>query len=208
MARAVYYDSNGHDYTDGVVCDGVDALKCYWRRVIDGEYQIIFRSIMPRNYFDTVCRIVMAGGNLAFIVDEVDMYFKNGDPGEAFGDVIRRGRHHDVELIGITQRPRQMGELRSMANVLYIFETHEPSDLAYFRQAFSEKLIEMIKRLKQYEYVRVPLPYDESTLEICKEAIESAANTRTNDCQIHQQPQPGEPVGLRQADGDPAGQTQ
>lgn len=168
--RIVYYDSNGHDYSGGVICNGLDQLKTYWRRVIGGNYQIVYRSINPRADFDTVCRLVMAAGNTVFVVDEVDMYFDNeGNPGEAFADVIRRGRHEDIELIGITQRPRKMGEVRSMAEYLYIFETHEPSDLSYFKQSFSESLIDKIKALQKYQYVQCGLPYDETGLCICRE---------------------------------------
>jgi len=167
--RVLYYDSNGHDYSDGVVCEGVPALRQYWRRVVDGDFSIVFRSITPREDFGEVCALVMACGDMVFVVDEVDMYFDDGKPCEAFADVIRRGRHEDIELIGITQRPCAMGEIRSMAQELYLFDTHEPSDLSYYRQSFSEAIVEAIKQLKQFEYVKVILPYDESRLEICKE---------------------------------------
>jgi len=206
LERSLCYDSNGHDYRDGVICEGMECLKAYWRRVKDGSYRLIYRSAQPRKDFDTVCLLVMAAGNMAFIVDEVDMYIKDGEPGESFSDVIRRGRHNDVELICITQRPRQMGEIRSMANTLYIFETHEPSDLQYFKQSFgSEKLIAMIQGLKKYEYVKVQIPFEEDTLEVCKERYFGPVNTHTAGGEVHQQQEPGEPLGLRQTNGDSAG---
>lgn len=206
--RIVCYDSNGHDYSDGVVCNGIEQLKHYWRRVIDGPYRLIFRSESPRKDFETVCQLIMAAGNTVFVVDEVDMYFDDGQPSEAFGDVIRRGRHNDIELIGITQRPRQMGEIRSMANVLYIFETHEPSDLQYYKQSFSERLVERIRQLRQYEYVKAALPYDEDSLLICKEGDDKQSIKADGAAEIHQQPSPGGSMGLRQADGDSPGPDQ
>lgn len=197
--RVLCYDSNRHDYTAGVVCDGLSVIKSYWRRVVGGPYQLIYRSDKPRADFDTVCKIVMAAGDTVFVVDEVDMYFDKGEPSEAFSDVIRRGRHNDIDLVGITQRPRQMGEIRSMANEVYIFETHEPSDLQYFKQSFSEKLVEMIKRLKQFEYVKVILPYDENALVVGRDDDDSQT---INGAEIYQQQEPCVPVGLQPANGN------
>lgn len=201
-SRVLYYDSNGHDYTGGVICEGLEQLKEYARRVVDGPFSIVYRSSRPRADFETVCKIVRAAGDVVFIVDEVDMYFKDSEPGEAFGDLIRRGRHDDIELIGITQRPRQMGEIRSMANMLYVFETHEQSDLSYFRQSFSDGLVERIKQLKKYEYIKVPLPYDESQLEICKEAEKGGYTASDHRNEVDQQSQPGDTVGLQPANSD------
>jgi hypothetical protein len=199
--RILFYDSNGHDYKDGVVCNGLAELRTYWRRVIAGSHKIIFRSANPRADFDEVCRLVMAAGNLVFVVDEVDMYFDDaGQASEAFGDVIRRGRHEDIEFVGITQRPRRMGEIRSMADKLYIFDTHEPSDLSYFRQSFSDALVEKIKQLRQYEYVKVELPYDETALLICKEKnVTPAASTGA--AEMDRQTKPGGALGLHAQDG-------
>jgi hypothetical protein len=194
--RILYYDSNGHDYKDGVICNGLDELKRYWRRVIDGDFRIVYRSTQPRRDFPAVCRLVMAAGSMLFVVDEVDMYFTDADPGPEFGDIIRRGRHEDIELIGITQRPRAMGEIRSQAHELYIFETHEPSDLAYFKQSFSDVLIEKIKALREYEYVKVILPYDESALEICREAHETDRQAATT-ADLDQPSMSGRAVGLQ-----------
>lgn len=167
--RILYYDSNGHDYSEGVICYGLDQFKQYSRRCIDGAFKIVYRTDQPRKDFAQICQIVMAAGDIVFVVDEMDMYFDKGEPGEEFADLIRRGRHEDIELIGISQRPRQLGEVRSMAHELYIFDTHEPSDLSYYRQSFSDGLVEKIKQLKQYEYVKVVLPYDETQLLIGKE---------------------------------------
>lgn len=203
--RILCYDSNGHDYQGGVICQGIETLKNYWRQVNNGPFYIVFRSNQPRADFETVCKLVMAAGDMIFLVDEVDMYFNESEPPEPFADIIRRGRHHDIDLIGITQRPRRMGELRSMAEIIYIFDTHEPSDLQYFKTSFDDKLVEKIKRLKQYEYVLVELPYDNEKILIGKErdgqAFEITANPGS--AEVDQSGKPGEPMGLHEMDRDP-----
>ena len=179
--RILYYDSNGHDYKDGVICEGLEQLKSYWRRVADGPFKIVFRSTQPRKDHAEVCQIVMSAGNVIFLVDEMDMYFDKGEPSEEFADLIRRGRHEDIELVGISQRPRQLGEVRSMAHELYVFDTHEPSDLGYYKQSFSEALVDKIKALGEYEYVEAILPYDETKLTIKREAYGKESETSVSE---------------------------
>lgn len=164
------YDSNRGDYSGGVVVEGLPELKAYWRRVVDGQFQIVFRSLCPRAEFPAVCNLVMACGSMTLCVDEVDMYFEKGEPSTEFADVIRRGRREGVEVIGITQRPRRMGELRSMCRELYVFETTEIADLRYFKESFDDTCVEKIKTLRQYEYLYLPMPYDPEKIEVRKES--------------------------------------
>ena len=195
--RVLFYDSNGGDYAGGVICDGIEQLKAYWPRVVDGSFKIVFRSHKPIADFPIVCEMVKACGGMTFVVDEVDMYFDKSEPPAEFLDIIRRGRREDVELIGITQRPRRMGELRSMVRELYIFETTEVMDLRHFREAYGDALVDKVRQLKEFEYVKVVLPYDESTLQIFKEEkIDDGYRTQICDC-----PAISNPAGDERPDG-------
>ncbi len=199
--RILYYDSNNHDYTDGVICEGVETFKSYIRRVIDSAFKIVFRPGpgMARKYFADVCGIALSSGNLTYVADEVDMFFKKGEPSEELSDLIRRGRHEDITFIGITQRPKEMGEIRSMAGKMCIFETHEPSDLSYYKQSFSPVLVDKIKQLKQYEYVEVVLPFDETKLKIKKE-VDGETCEITTGAEVDQPTEPGNQVRLQSPD--------
>lgn len=197
--RILYYDSNGGDYGDGVICDGLPELKRYWPRVVDGKFSLIFRSGQPVDDFPAVCEMVKACGAMTFNVDECDMYFKKGEPPAEFIDIIRRGRREDIELIGITQRPRAMGELRSMVREMYIFETTEVMDLRWMKEAFGPELVDAVKSLRRFEFVKVELPYDSYNLQICKET-RSGSGWRT---QVRQREGAGRPAGRVDPQGPP-----
>jgi len=173
--RCLWYDSNGGDYRDGVILDGLAELRQYWRRVVDGSFKMVYRSMCPRADFSQVCELVKACGSLTFCIDEVDMYFDKGEPSSEFADLIRRGRRESVEIIGITQRPRRMGELRSMCRELYVFETTEIGDLRFFKESFGDECVEAIRLLQQWEYLYIPMPYDPAKCEVRKEAMDHAA---------------------------------
>lgn len=182
--RVLFYDSNGGDYSDGVICDGLDELRRYWPRVVDGGFRIVYRSGRPVDDFPAVCELVKACGSMVFVVDECDMYFRKGEPPAEFVDVIRRGRREDVELIGITQRPRAMGELRSMVREMYIFETSEVMDLRWMKESFDSILVDAVKALRKFEYVKVVLPYDSYALQICKECRSGSGwRTQIRNCE-------------------------
>lgn len=164
--RVLYYDSTGHDYTDGVVVESLDELKRLWRRWYRYRaFRLIYRPrgssrdecrkagrIDPE--FATVCSMAYDCGEMLFVVDEADLYFKDNECDREFLDIIKRGRHADVELIAVTQVPQGLGRhLTGLPGNWYIFQTAEPAHIRYFANRCYGIEESDIRSLAQYEYI-------------------------------------------------------
>jgi hypothetical protein len=153
--RVLFYDTLCHDYHDGVVCDSLGELRAFWLKVYRGSFRIIYRPVDPEGDFAAVCKLVYAAGDMAFVVEEVDIFFRGGVTCPEFRHIIQRGRHEGIELVGVTQRPRGFGRLfTSQAERFYVFRATEPVDLDYFRDRLGEKVAAVLPELEQYHYVR------------------------------------------------------
>ena len=152
--RVLFYDTLGHDYTDGVVVYSLAELKKFWKKVYRNSFRIIFRGLDHDADFPQVCKLVAACGDMSFTVEELDLFFSGGKPCSEFNDLIFRGRHYGVELIGVTQRPRGFGRgITAMAKEFFIFSTREPDDLKYFSDRLGSEVVESIQTLPQYHYL-------------------------------------------------------
>jgi len=153
--RVLFYDTLGHDYTDGVVLESLPELKDFWLRVYRGSFRIVYRPVDPQEDFAEVCGLVYAAGDMAFVVEEVDMFFRGDVTCSEFRHIIQRGRHQEIELIGVTQRPKGFGRLlTSQVETFYMFKTSEPVDLDYFRERVGQEVADILPTLEQYHYVK------------------------------------------------------
>lgn len=154
-SRVLFYDSLGHDYDDGVICEGLATLKSFWKTTYRRKFRIVFRPDDPEGDFETVCSMVYAAGDLAFVVEETDLFFSpGGNTCDAFKNLIQRGRHANVDLFCVTQSPTGFGRLLTkQTDVFYLFSTREPSDLEYFRKRCGQAVSEKLPTLAKFEYV-------------------------------------------------------
>lgn len=151
----LFYDTLGRDYRDGVICETMEELKAFWRRVYRGPFRIVYRPADPEGDFPEVCRLVNAAGSMAFVVEETDLYFKSGVACPEFRNLIQRGRHAGVEMFCITQRPRGFGRLlTSQTDVFYLFSTREPDDLKYFADRCGADVADALPGLPKFECYR------------------------------------------------------
>jgi len=150
--RVLCYDTLGRDYDDGVVCETLEELKAFWLKVYRGRFRIVYRPADPEADFPAVCALVNAAGNMTFVVEETDLYFKQGTACPEFRNLIQRGRHAGVDMICITQRPKGFGRLlTSQTDDFYLFATREPDDLAYFRARCGDDVAAKLPLLGLYE---------------------------------------------------------
>jgi len=154
-ARVLFYDTLGRDYSEGVVCESLDELKAFWRRVYRQNFRIVYRPVNPEADFDTVCRMVFAAGKMTFVVEEVDTYIDGqGRASDEFRQLIQRGRHADVDMICVTQTPKGFGRLlTSQTETFYLFATREPDHLDYFRKRFGRRLADELGRLPKFRCI-------------------------------------------------------
>lgn len=153
-ARALFYDTLGRDYSDGVVCESLDELKAFWLKVYRGRFRIVYRPADPVEDFPEVCKLAWAATNMTLVVEETDLYFKQGTTCPEFRNLIQRGRHAGVDMICVTQRPKGFGRLlTSQTDAFFLFATREPDDLAYFRARCGDAIAERLPNLGLYETI-------------------------------------------------------
>ncbi len=167
--RLLIYDTIG-EYINGVIIEDLPALKDFWGKVYRGNFRIIYQPVDPEGDFDTVCRLVYECEDLTFLVEELDRYSKPLTLSLPFKEIIQRGRHRNIELVGVTQRPHGVDKLlTSQAKEMYIFNTTEPRDIDYFKGTIGYPVVVKIAALQEFEYVK----YQDGSeqLEVGKEKI-------------------------------------
>lgn len=155
FSRYLVFDTLG-EYTAGVIFDNVPVLAAFWQKVYAGNFRIIYQPLDPEGEFEQVCKLVWSCGNMAFLVEEIDCFCGNlsSSLDLSFKSIIQRGRHKDITLLGVTQRPFNIARLiTSQAKKMCIFNTTEPRDIDYFKGVLGENVVSKFEQLKQYEFV-------------------------------------------------------
>jgi DNA helicase HerA-like ATPase len=154
--RLLIYDTLS-EYETGVIFDTEHAeqFKEYWRHVYRRNFRLIYRPLNPEAEIDEIAELVFALGDMTLLVEEVDCYCTSYQISDAFAHIVQRGRHKNISLIGVTQRPFGIHRLlTSQAKEIYVFGTNEPRDRDYLKLLLGEQIEAKLDQLKQYEYVR------------------------------------------------------
>ena len=153
--RLVVFDTMS-EYENGVIFDAENYHECleFWRKVYRGRFRLIYRPLQPAVEIERICDLVYTIGNCCFLVEEIDCYCSAYQISDTFAAIVQRGRHKNITLIGITQRPYGINRLlTSQAKEIYIFNTNEPRDREYLRTLLGQEIEAKLDALKQYEYV-------------------------------------------------------
>lgn len=207
-SRVLYYDTAGHDYTDGLVVENLRELKRVWRASYRGAFRLIYRpmgatreerkasrKIDPE--FAVVCGMVAACGDMTFVVEEVDRYADRGEYDDEFADLVRRGMgHYHVELIVVTQMPQGIGRLlTSCAHDWTIFQTRDDMHLSYFgRRCFGIDPAD-IRGLQKHAYIRYNDGQD--SYWICRDNLDTGKTDKTEWEYLYDRAFSGEALGNR-----------
>ena len=151
--RRIIFDTLG-EYTDGVIVENIEELKALWGKVYRRNFKIIYQPLDPEGEFPIVAQLVWACGDVTILIEECDRYAQFQRMCLPLKEIIQRGRHKNIALIGVTQRPPSIDRLlTSQAKKMCIFNTTEPNDIQYFREVIGDAVVTKIEQLKQYEYV-------------------------------------------------------
>jgi len=153
--RLLTYDTLS-EYESGVIfgTEQAEQFKEYWKHVYRKNFRLIYRPLNPQDEIDEIADLVFALGDMTFLVEEVDCYCTSYQISDAFAHIIQRGRHKNISLIGVTQRPFGIHRLlTSQAKEIYVFGTNEPRDREYLKLLLGEQIEVKLDQLKQYEYV-------------------------------------------------------
>lgn len=154
-SRLVVFDTMS-EYENGVVfgTEDYDRFLEFWKQLYRKQFRIVYRPIIPDAEAEYICDLVYALGNCCFLVEEIDCYCTSCQISDSFAAIVQRGRHKNLTLIGITQRPYGINRLlTSQAKEIYVFNTNEPRDREYLRTLLGQEIEPKLDALKQYEYV-------------------------------------------------------
>lgn len=143
------------EYTEGVIFGPEDwpTLAAFWKRVYRRPFRIIYRPIEDEAEMQVLARLIYALGNVTFLVEEVDTVAQSYSIPYMFRRIIRRGRHRDITLIGVTPSPYGIHrDLTRQAKEIYIFRTNEPRDIAYLKDLLRSDIEARLSQLDQYQY--------------------------------------------------------
>ena len=144
------------EYEAGVIFDSEDSgrFREFWKRTYRGGFRLIYRPLNPEAEIDEIAELVFTLGNMTFLIEEVDCYCTSYAISDALAHIVQRGRHKDITLIGVTQRPFGIHRLlTSQAKEIYIFGTNEPRDRDYLKMLLGAEIEAKLDQLKQYEYL-------------------------------------------------------
>lgn len=144
------------EYKEGVAFDveNYELFLEFFRKVYRGRFRIIYRPIKPTEEIEQIGELIYVLGNCCFLIEEIDCYSSPYQISDNFAAIIQRGRHKNIKLIGITQRPFGIHRLlTSQAKEIYIFNTNEPRDREYLRTLLGQEIEPKLDALQQFEYV-------------------------------------------------------
>lgn len=147
--RAFLFDLMGAEQFEnwGVVCDSLaDGLRLAERCIAsDLPYRIRFQfSDVDR--FNFLCSLGVkkphgkgALRDFCIAVDELAMFCSSQWLPSSLENIVRLGRHTGCRFMATTQRAPDIHPfIRSQAKEQYLFQTHEPADLDYYRKRLQE----------------------------------------------------------------------
>lgn len=154
--RLLIFDTLCHDYTDGVVFETERWFEfCqFWKQTYRSNFRLIYRPLNPAEEIERIADLVYSLGDMTFLVEEIDCYCTAHEISESFAHIIQRGRHKNITLIGITQRPYGIHRLlTSQAKEIYVFGTNEPRDRDYLSLLLGQEIEVKLDNLREYQYV-------------------------------------------------------
>lgn len=91
--------------------------------------------------------------NITLVLEEIDLHADSRSIDPILEKLIKYGRHHNLNLIGICRRPYELNTIfRSQADSLVTFQQHEIRDLEYLVKTFDANP-QLIKYLDGHESI-------------------------------------------------------
>ncbi len=154
FSRVLIYDTL-HEYRNGFVFHDLGSLARFWKRNSRGPFRLIYQPTDPEGEFEAIANLAWLCGNMVFLIEEVDIYSSPHKIGPAFKNVVQRGRHKNITLIGISQRPFGIHRLlTSQAKEIYVFSMNEPRDRDYLRGLLGSDIETKLDGLAKYQYAK------------------------------------------------------
>ena len=159
--RLVVYDVMS-EYTHGVCFEreDMDVLLSFWFRVFGGAFRIIYRPFRtelrkedPKD-IEWLARACFILGDITFVVEEIDAVCTAWVMPEWLSYCVQRGRHKNIELIGVTPAPFGINrDLTRQAKRICVFNTNEPKDIDYLAALMGSQVKSIVPALGEFEFM-------------------------------------------------------
>jgi len=150
--RYLVYDVLG-EYSDGVIFQDISELVIFWKNHLD-NFRLIYQPLQPIDEFNDICELVWSCGDMLFVVEEIDTFCSSSFISKEFAQIIQRGRHKNISLLGVSQRPFGISRLlTSQAKEIISFQQSEPRDIEYLSAYFGND-VEKIRELPKWSYLK------------------------------------------------------
>jgi len=91
---------------------------------------------------------------MTLVLEECDR-FPTAESRPHFEELVQRGRHYGVHILGLTTHPYAVDiDLRRQATEIFSFRQHEPNDLKWLSAVMTPEALSAIMALGDYEYIK------------------------------------------------------
>lgn len=155
VPRYIVYDPLAQYGDCGVCLETFDEFKKFllanYRKA---AMRAVYQPVTPETDFETVCELVYDLGNITYVVEEIGFFIGSMSLGFNLANIIQRGRHRNINFVGINQRPFGIPRiLTSQAKEIVSFRQREPRDIEYFREFIGDEA-DKILTLPKYHHLR------------------------------------------------------
>lgn len=99
-------------YPGSVICTTAKEVLDIVKKAGKGEFHIVVKPRLNRSLdeklFHVFCKIALAAGNVAVLVDELHTVTKPSWAPDGWSELVMMGRGYGVEIYGMSQRPASM----------------------------------------------------------------------------------------------------
>ena len=110
---------------------------------------------MVKDEIDRLAKGCFVLGDVTFVIEEIDACCTAWVMPEWMNYCVQRGRHKNIELIGVTPAPFGINrDLTRQAKRICVFNTNEPKDLDYLAALLGSDVKQIVPALGQWEFLQ------------------------------------------------------
>lgn len=146
------YDTMGEYDDSGIVFTDYESLENFWLDHTE-NFRIVYQPLQPKDEFPYIAHLVYNVGDCVFVVEELDNFCSPYELPFDMANIIQRGRHANIDFIGVSQRPFGINRtVSAQCKEIITFQQSEPRDIQYL-STYIGKEVERVRDLGKYHYL-------------------------------------------------------
>ena len=152
-ARVLVYDTMD-EYTEMLAFYTWDELVSYLEKHKEGTFKCAYIPKDVKNDITKFCNAALIVGDCLTVIEEADLVCNPAKIQDGFNSLMRRGRHSNVDIVFVSQRPYGINRLlTSQSDELICFKMNEKRDIDFITDFCGDNAKEAIQNLKKYHYL-------------------------------------------------------